>query len=31
MPTLAEIENPAAWLARTGYSGELGLAQRSSA
>jgi coenzyme F420 biosynthesis associated uncharacterized protein len=31
LPTLAEIDDPAAWLARTGYDGELGIAQRSSA
>ena len=31
LPTLAEIEDPAAWLARTGYNGDLGIAQRSSA
>jgi coenzyme F420 biosynthesis associated uncharacterized protein len=31
LPTLAEIENPAAWVARTGLSGSSESAQRSSA
>jgi coenzyme F420 biosynthesis associated uncharacterized protein len=31
MPTLGEINDPAAWLARTGFNGDLGIAQRSSA